>query len=125
MKTAKLVIGIISIVLFVVIMFQSCATGVVNVISNETSDTSGGAGVLLALAMLIAGIIGIAARSSKGGGITAGVFYIVAALVGFANLGTFGDLAVWSVLALIFGAVFVLGSLFSKKQPATSQKEGQ
>ena len=115
MKTAKLVIGIISIVLFVVIMFQSCAVGVVNALKSNAEDTSGGAGMLIAFAMLVAGIIGIAARKSKGGSITAGAFYVVAALIGFANLGTFGDLVVWAVVALGFGITFILGSLIEKK----------
>jgi hypothetical protein len=114
MKTAKLVIGIISIVLFIIILFQSCATGVVNAIEGN-DDVSGSAGLLLAFAMLIAGIIGIAARKSKGGGITAGIFYVVAALIGFANLGTFADLVVWSVVSLAFGIVFIIGSVKMKK----------
>ena len=115
MKTAKLIIGIISIALFIIILFQSCATGVVNAIESN-DDVSGSAGMLLAFAMLIAGIIGVAARNSKGGGITAGVFYVVAALIGFASLGTFGDLVVWSVLSLAFGIVFILGSINIKKK---------
>jgi len=114
MKTAKLIIGIISIVLFVIIMFQSCATGVVNALDNNNEDISGSAGLLLAIAMLIGGIIGIAARKSKGGSITAGAFYILGAIIGFANLGTFGDLIVWSVLSLAFGGLFIIGSILSK-----------
>jgi hypothetical protein len=126
MKTAKLIIGIISIVFFIIIMFQSCAVGVVNALESNAEDTSGGAGVLLAFAMLIAGIVGVATRKSKGGGITAGVFYVISALIGFANLGTYGDLIVWSVLALAFGALFIIGSVTMKKinkvQPS-EQKE--
>lgn len=114
MKTAKLVIGIISIVLFAIIIFQSCATGMVNAIESN-DDTSGGAGTILAFAMLIAGIVGIAGRKSKGGSITAGAFYVVAAIIGFANLGTFTDLIVWSVISLAFGVVFIVGSLVQKK----------
>ena len=115
MKTAKLIAGIISIVVFGIIVVQSCATGVVNVIEGN-DDVSGSAGVLLALAMLIGGIVGLATRKSKGGGITAGVFYLLGAIIGFANLGTFVDLVVWSVLSLAFGALFILGSLFTKNR---------
>ena len=115
MKTAKLIIGIISIVLFIIVMFQSCAVGVVNTLQSNSDDASGSAGMLLAFAMLIAGIVGIAARKSKGGGITAGIFYVIAALIGFANLGTFGDLVVWSVVSLGFGIVFIFGSLKMKQ----------
>lgn len=119
MKTAKLIIGIVSIVMCMVIMFQSCAVGLVNTLESNTSDTSGGAGVFVALAFLIAGIVGIATRKSRGGGITAGVFYLVSALFGFVNLGTFGDLVIWAFLGLVFGVVFILGSIRMPKKTNT------
>ena len=105
MKTAKLVIGIISMVLFVLVAFQSCAAGLGNALADN-GEVSGTSGMLLAFCMLIAGIVGVATRKSKGGGIVAGVFYL---------LGSFSDLAIWSVLCFIFGAVFILGSLKMKK----------
>ena len=110
MKTAKLVIGIISMVLFVLVAFQSCAAGLGNALAD-----SGTSGMLLAFCMLIAGIVGVATRKSKGGGIVAGVFYLLGGLLGIVNYGSFSDLAIWSVLCFIFGAVFILGSLKMKK----------
>ncbi|MDR0875822.1 MAG: hypothetical protein LBN12_06395 [Clostridiales Family XIII bacterium] len=116
MKTAKLIIGIVSIVVFVIVMFQSCATGVVNALESNATDASGGGGAVLGIIMLIAGIVGIATRNSKGGGITAGIFYLIGALIGFASLGTYGDLVVWSVISLIFAIVFIVGSVTMKNQ---------
>ena len=46
MKTAKLVIGIVSIVLFVFIAFQSCAAGMSNAL-EANGEMSGTAGLLL------------------------------------------------------------------------------
>jgi len=117
MKTAKLIIGIVSIVFFNIIVFQSCAVGVMNFFESNSEDISGTAGILLAFAMLIAGIVGIATRKSKGGGITSGVFYLVGAIIGFENPGAFSDLAIWSVLSLIFGIFFIIGSAIMKKAP--------
>lgn len=114
MKTAKLIIGIVSIVLFVVVAFQSCAAGLVEAIDGE-GGTSGGGGILLALCMLIAGIVGIAARKSKGGSITSGAFYLLGALFGYANLGVFGDLIIWSVLCTAFGIFFIVSGIVQKK----------
>lgn len=51
MKTAKLVIGILSIVLTMVVLFQSCAATVGDALANE-GGTSGGAGMGVALLML-------------------------------------------------------------------------
>lgn len=118
MKTAKLVIGIVSMVLFVLISFQSCAVGLGNAMVNN-EETSGSAGILLAFCMLIAGIVGVVTKTQKGGGITAGVFYLFGGLIGISNYDSFSDLAIWSVLCFIFGAVFILGSLKIKKLPKT------
>jgi len=123
MKTAKLIIGIISIILFIIIIFQSCAAGIVTAIDGIEDDVSGSAGMLLAFAMLIAGIVGLATRKSKGGGITAGAFYVVAAIIGFTNLGVFGDLIVWSIISLIFGIVFIVGSVTMKSEKKVSATE--
>ena len=81
MKTAKLVIGIISMVLFVLVAFQSCAAGLGNALADN-GEVSGTSGMLLAFCMLIAGIVGVATRKSKGGGIVAGVFYLLGGLLG-------------------------------------------
>lgn len=115
MKTTKLVIGIISIVLFGFIMFQSFAAGLSNAIADN-GEVSGSAGVMLAICMLIAGIVGICTRKSKGGGITTGIFYLLGGLMGITNYGSFADLAIWSWLCLAFGVVFILGSIRLKKE---------
>ena len=51
MKTTKLVIGIVSIVLFFIVIFQSCAVGLGNAIEGN-SETSGAGGTFLAFFML-------------------------------------------------------------------------
>ena len=118
MKTAKLVIGIISIVLFAVISFQSCVAGIGNAL-DENGESSGTAGVIVAVCMLTAGIIGIAARKSRAGSITAGCFYAFGGLVGITNYGSYSDLAIWAVVGFIFAAVFIIGSILSKPKDTT------
>lgn len=102
----KKVIGIISIVLFVLVAFQSCAAGVGNAISN-TKEVSGSAGFLLAICMLIAGIVSIISNKNKGMTIAAIVFYAIGGVIGLANVGHFKDLQIWSILTLIFAALFI------------------
>ncbi|MBQ3513162.1 MAG: hypothetical protein IJA32_05100 [Lachnospiraceae bacterium] len=114
MKTTKLVIGIISIVLFFLISFQSCAVGVGNSLA-ENGEVSGTAGVMLAFCMLIAGIVGIATRKGIGGGFVSGGFYFFGGLMGIANYGSYSDLKIWSVLSFIFAAIFIVGTIFTKK----------
>ena len=113
MKTARLVIGIISIVLFVLVSLQSCAAGIGNALA-ENGEVSGSAGFLLALCMLVAGIVGIVCRKNKVGSIVAGCFYAFGGLIGITNVGSYADLQIWSVLSFIFAVVFVLTGILQK-----------
>ncbi len=115
MKTAKLIIGIVSMVLFVVILFQSCAVGLGNTIENN-GESSGSAGFVLAVCLLVAGIVGVAGKKSKGATITSGCFYLIGGLIGIVNVGSYADLQVWSVLSFIFAAVFIISGILMKKE---------
>ena len=100
MKTAKLIIGIVSLVLTVVVLFQSCAATVGDALSSEGSSGAGGAGVFVAIMMLIAGIVLLAARKSRGGSIFALILYLVAGITGLAAHGIYTDLIIWGGLCL-------------------------
>ena len=115
MKTWKLVAGILSIILFVVVAFQSCAAGVVNAIENE-GGTSGSVGVMVAILMLAGGIVSIASRksSAKGGNIALIILFGLAALCGYVGYGNYSDLAIWSTWCLI-NAVLAVVSLIKSK----------
>lgn len=115
MKTARLVIGIISMVLFALVSFQSCAAGLGNALA-ENGESSGSAGVLIAFCFLVAGIVGVATRNKgKGGPITAGVIYALGGLIGLSTDSTlYADLKVWAVLSLIFAVVFIVGAIRQK-----------
>ena len=87
MKTWKLVSGIISIVLFVFVMFQSCAAGISNSLA-ENGESGGSAGLIVAIILLAGGIVSIATRNgSKGGNIALIVLFVLGALCGFKYLG--------------------------------------
>lgn len=116
-KTTRMIIGIISMVLFVIISLQSCVAGIGNTISDN-GEVSGSAGIMLAACMLIAGIIAVAARKTKAGAITALCFYAFGGLIGLANVGSYSDLKIWSVLSLIFAAILLI-TLFIKPKNDT------
>lgn len=122
MKTAKLIIGIISIVLCFFVLFQSCAAGIGNAIA-ENGETSGSSGLVVAILMLVAGIVGLCTRKSRGGGITTGVFYAVAGFVGISNYGSYSDLMIWAILCFVFAAVFIIGSITMKTQNKAVENE--
>ena len=95
MKTAKLVIGIVSIVLALVMLFQSCAANVGSVLATAGTDMSGAIGTFAAILLIVAGIIGIAARKSKGG----------------------TNLIVWGVVSLVFAVVFIISVFVQHYEP--------
>ncbi|HEX3016394.1 MAG TPA: hypothetical protein VHP31_00875 [Caproicibacter sp.] len=124
MKIAKLSLGIVSIVLSLIILFQSCATGLGNALTNNTKDTSGSLGVFVAILFIAAGIVGIVARASKGGTIAATILYAIAGIIGVASNGSFKDLMVWGVISLIIAVVFAISIFkqdYTKAMPAPKQ----
>ena len=106
-RLARTIIGILSLVAFIFVMFQSCAANVVNAMEANTADASAGGGTLLAFILLIAGITTALGRDNTKATLVAAITYGVGAIIGFASLGTYGDLVFWSIIAVLFGALDV------------------
>ena len=116
MKIWKLISGILCIVFSAMVLFQSCAAGVVTAIEENAADTSAGGGMILAILMLAGGIISIATRKGgKGGNIALLIIFLLAALAGFANQGVFKDLMIWSAWCLICAVLALIGIFTPKK----------
>ena len=118
MKIWKLISGILCIVFSAMVLFQSCAAGVVTAIEENAADTSAGGGIVLAILMLAGGIVSTATRNGgKGGNIALLVIFLLAALAGFANRGVFSDLVIWAAWCLICAILAFIGLLTAKKTP--------
>ena len=123
MKVWRLVSGILSMILFALVTLQSCAAGVANAL-EENGETSGSAGLLVAVLMLAGGIVSVATRKStkKGGNIAMIVLFGLAALIGFANYGSYSDLAIWSGWCLINAVLAVIALIIGKKNSTGSSE---
>ena len=111
--TMRLIVGIFSILLSILVGFQSCFAGVGEAIEDKNAD-GGASGMILGFFMLAAGIVAIAARKSKGGTITAIICYGLGGIIGVtSNTKIYKDLQIWSVVAFIF-AVLLIISMFMK-----------
>lgn len=123
MKTLKLVLGILCIIFSVIIFMQSALVGLGNTISDN-GEVSGSTGLMLSIAMLASGIVMLATRKNegKGGGIASAIMLGLTGMTGLASAGTYKDLNVWSVFALIVAAVNVL-PLFAKKSKSAEKEE--
>ncbi len=121
MKTWKLVSGILSAVLFVVVTFQSCAVGISNTL-EENGESSGAGGVMLAVLMLTGGIISIVTRKGgKGGNIAMIVLFGLASLTGFTLAGSYSDLYIWSVWCAINAIMAIVALIKGDKKEITEQ----
>lgn len=116
MKNWKLVSGILSIFMFIVVTFQSCAAGVANTLT-ENGESSGSAGVIVAVMMLAGGIVSIVTRKGgKGGNIALIILFGIGAITGFALAGSFADLNIWAGWCLINAIIAVIALITQKKQ---------
>lgn len=121
-STGKLVIGIISIVLFAIVFLQSCAVGLGNTITDN-GETSGTSGIFCALALLISGIVTVATRNAEknGGSIASIIIYFLGYFVSFSNAGSYEDLKVWGVICFWFAIVHIVSIIIAKRKAKKNQ----
>ncbi len=124
MKTTKLVLGILTIVISCFVLFQSCAAGAANAL-KDNGESSGTGGAFVALLMLAGGITMIASRknTAKGGSIAGVIIFAIAAIIGFTTAGSvFKDLIVWAVVCAILAAINLLAVFRCKKNDDEQEK---
>ncbi len=126
MKIWKLVSGILSCVLFLIVSLQSCAAGLSNAL-QENGETSGTSGVMVAVLMLTGGIVSIATRNSvkKGGNIALIILFGLAALIGFSSYGSYSDLAVWAAWCLINAGLAVVAMITGNKKAEKKAEDNE
>ena len=116
MKTWKLVSGILSCIFFVLVSFQSCAVGIGEALT-ESEETGSAGGIVLAFFMIAGGIVSIATRKGgKGANIALIVLFGIAALIGFANAGSYTDLNIWAAWCLINAILAVIALITTKSE---------
>lgn len=122
MKTWKLVSGILSIILFVLVTFQSCAAGLANTL-EKNGEMSGSAGIVVAVFMLTGGIVSIATSTSanNAGNAALIILFGLAAMIGFACYGSYSDLAIWSGWCLLNAVMALAAAITGRKKTGRRQ----
>lgn len=116
MKTWKLVSGILSVIMFALVGFQSCAAGISNTL-EANGEMGGSAGVIVSIMLLAGGIVSIVTRKgSKGGNIALIILFGLGGLFGFALAGSYADLNIWAGWCLICAALAVVSLVTSKNK---------
>jgi len=115
--TAKTVLGILAIVLPVFILFQSCAAGIGNALTDN-GEIGGSMGVVVALNLLISGITLVVARNSvkKAPMIVCTVFLWVNYFYAKMFSGSYSDLVIWGFLSYALGVFCLFSAMSTKKQ---------
>ena len=115
----RLVLGIITTVLGGIAFFQSCAVSSLESLGEalgEENAASGAIGIIVSFFMLAAGIVSIATRRGKAGGIVSGAITLVAALLAFVNTEGFADMGFYSGYCFFVGvAVLVVSIVYGGK----------
>ncbi len=109
-STGRLVLGIIAIILFVLIAFQSCAAGVGNALGDSDS-ISGSSGFILSIFMLAGGITSVATRKStgKGGLMACAILFGIAAVMGATSWNSdYSDLKIWVVVSVFYCIFYIV-----------------
>lgn len=114
MKIWKLVSGILSILFSCMIVFQSCAAGISNVL-EDNGEVSGTAGIFVAIFLITGGIVSIATRNKKAGNAAMGIIFAIGAIIGYALSGSFTDLLIWATWSLICSIMGVVALIREDK----------
>lgn len=116
MKTWKLVSGILSIIIFVIVSFQSCAAGVVNSVEGNGGN-SGSVGFICGALILSGGIVSIVSHKSvkKGGNIAIIILFGLCAIMGFTGYDNYKDLVVWSIWAAVNAVLAIIALMKNNK----------
>ena len=109
--------GILSIIMFVFVTFQSCAAGISNSI-EDNGEVGGSAGIIVAIMLLAGGIVSIATRNSKGkgGNIAVIVLFGLGAIMGFTMAGSYTDLIIWAAWCAICAVLALISMIKKPKQ---------
>lgn len=108
MKTWKIISGILSIAISAFVVFQSFFAGAYNILTGN-GQSSGTAGVVVAITLLAGGIVSLVTHNgSRGGDIAMALLYCVGGIVGIVMAGSYGDLRVWSAWGLLCGLIAIV-----------------
>lgn len=107
MKTWRLVSGILSIVLTIIVFFQSNLVAVF----GGKDNIEGGAGIIFALLLLTGGITSIATHKNITTGSKVALFLLfgIGALIAITNAKVYKDLTVWGAWSAICAIIALFG----------------
>lgn len=115
MKIWKLVSGILSIALSLLVLLQSCAAGISNSLQGN-GEVGGSAGLIVSILLLVGGIVSIVAKNGgKGLNVAIALILGFASILGFSMAGSYADLKIWAGWCFICAILSVI-SIFRQSE---------
>lgn len=126
MSVWKLVSGILSMILSVIVLLQSCAVGLASSLARS-DDLAGSYGLIVSILILAGGIVNVATSRSlgKGGSIASMILFslgAMSALKGF-SYKVYGDLIVWGAWCVICGILALVDVCVSPKKSTVNRMD--
>lgn len=116
------VIGVLSILLFIVDEFDSCAVELGNILGGG-NKFSGTAGMVLGLFMLVAGIVSLCSKKYRGRRIVSIILYSVAAFIGHCNIESYSQVKIWVIVNIAFASIILMNLLIEWNQYVFTEEE--
>lgn len=108
MRVFKIMSGILSIIISLVVIYQSFFAGLLEIVTSS-GQPSGVAGLIVAVMLLAGGILSIASSGgSMGADIALISLYGIGALLGFTMAGDYTDLMIWAFWCLLCAALALI-----------------
>lgn len=121
-RIMKKMIGILSIILFLIDEFDSCAVELGNALGG-VRKVDGTAGMVLGLFMLVAGILSLCSKKYRGRIIASIIFYCAAAFIGYCNIGSFNEIRTWIIVNIAFAILLLINLIVKWKKYVFTEEE--
>ena len=121
-KRIKSIAGVLSVVVFIFIFFQSCTAEINKTYENDFLNAVSSPGTVLAFLILIGGMIGTIGKNSYICGFLGGAIYLGGAIFGLIKQSEVGENGLlWAGVALLFAIVFVIDAYLDMKKKAAAK----
>jgi uncharacterized membrane protein (UPF0136 family) len=122
MKTAKITIGILCMLLFIIMVLGACAFSLGGAFTdNDGMGSSSPIMIGMALLFLVAGIISVAGSKSKGASLAASIVFGLNAALGITNFKQYMDIGLWMIVAVFLALLYFIFFAVQKSQRRSAQ----
>lgn len=111
MKIIKIITGIVSIIISIIIFIQSLMAGFLSDLFNLKEPLAAVSGLIVATIMLGSGVATLFTLTSPNSGLICSALYVDAAIIGYFDHDFFSYLILYASFCVIFALILILTSI--------------